>query len=691
MERYNVRMRFIRRISPLLFAGNLAFMALAKPNFVIIFTDDQGYQDLGCFGSKKIKTPNIDRMADEGMKFTSFYAQAVCGPSRAALMSGCYPIRVAEPANKKNQHTILHPKEVTIAEVLQEAGYATGCIGKWHLGQKQKGGNGWDPATMPNGQGFDYYYGTPLFNGFTTYVKDTKFRSPILRNEEVVTEAVETWDNITADYTKEAITFIKQQGTKPFFLYLAHNMPHVPVGASKRFKGKSAYGPYGDTIEEIDWSTGEILKTLKEQGIDQNTLVVFTSDNGPWIEPTRSMKPGSEFIPLNHSGTADPLRGFKMLTWEGGLRVPCVMRWPGKIQAGKTTDKLGATIDLLPTFAKLAGAAVPSDRKLDGVDISPIWSDPSAGPREEMRYYCFTHLQALRTERWKLVLPRPDHPNWVGWSGRFINNGVKETELYDLKNDLGEAVNVAASNPKIVADLMKRVVAARKDAGDYDRIGEHARFFDDNPKRPAIKRMASGGSGQKPKSGPSEIYRAVEPVGNLHFSFEKGMDGWRVVEGGFEALRNDRPKFHHAFNQGKYNRQGKYHLTTLEREDGGRGHDAQTGLVESPVFKITGKRASFLVGGGRHANTYMALVNTMDGKELLKANGRNAEQMFRINWDLARHQGKSVFLRLVDRNKGGWGHVTFDDFSAEAELDEAATAKRWGALKSRPKPTVAPQ
>jgi arylsulfatase A-like enzyme len=311
-------------------AAGCLFLALSvdaakQPNIVLIFTDDQGYNDLGCFGSKTIKTPNIDQMAKEGMRFTSFYAQAVCGPSRAALMTGCYPIRVAEPGNKKNQHTIPHTQEITVAEVLNEAGYATGCIGKWHLGQRTKGGNGWDPETMPNGQGFDYYYGTPLYNGFTVFVDDTKFRSPILRNQEIVTKSVESWDNITSDYTKEAIGFIRRNQAKPFFLYLAHNMPHIPVGASERFRGKSEYGPYGDTIEEIDWSTGEILKTLKKLKLEDDTLVVFTSDNGPWIETTRGMQPGiAPFIPTDHSGTADPLRGYKMLTWEGGLRVPCV-------------------------------------------------------------------------------------------------------------------------------------------------------------------------------------------------------------------------------------------------------------------------------------------------------------------------------------------------------------------------------
>ncbi|NQT14038.1 MAG: sulfatase-like hydrolase/transferase, partial [Planctomycetes bacterium] len=221
-----------------------------RPNFVVVFADDQGYNDLGCFGSEKIKTPNIDRLAAEGMRFTSFYAQAVCGPSRAALMTGCYPIRVAEPGNTKHQHTILHPGETTLAETLKSAEYATACVGKWHLGIKRDGR--WDPETMPNGQGFDYFYGTPLYNGFTVGVDDTEFRSPLYRNDQVVVERIESWDAVTQDYTEEAIRFIREHREGPFFLYLAHNMPHVPLGASEAFRGKSEYGPYGDAIEEID-------------------------------------------------------------------------------------------------------------------------------------------------------------------------------------------------------------------------------------------------------------------------------------------------------------------------------------------------------------------------------------------------------------------------------------------------------
>lgn len=463
----------------------------AKPNFIIIFTDDQGYNDLGCFGSEKIKTPHIDGMAREGMKLTSFYAQAVCGPSRAALMAGCYPIRVAEPDNKKHQHTILHPDEITLAELLKDAGYATACIGKWHLGIKRRGR--WDGQTMPGGQGFDYFYGTPEFNGTTVRVEDSRFRSPLLRNNQVVVEAVESWDDITQDYTREAIRFLRQNGDRPFLLYLAHNMPHIPLGASEQFKGRSEYGPYGDAIEEIDWSTGQILQTLQDLGIDENTLVLFTSDNGPWIEVTRGNRPdAAPLIPPEHSGRADPLRGYKMLTWEGGLRVPCVVRWPGRIPAGSVCDEVAATIDLLPTFASLAGAKLPDDRIIDGRNIRPLLSGQGGArsPHEAFYYYCYTHLQAVRSRRWKLVLPRPEHPEWVGWSGRFHGNGVDSIELYDLEADVSEATNVAGEHPEVVSRLLNLVEEAREDLGDYNRMGQGARFFDPGPRRPEMGKWA---------------------------------------------------------------------------------------------------------------------------------------------------------------------------------------------------------
>jgi arylsulfatase A-like enzyme len=490
------------RLVPLAMLVLTPLEAAERPNIVVVFADDLGYGDLGCYGSKTIETPHLDRLAAEGLRLTSFYAQAVCGPSRAALLTGCYPIRVAEPGNRKNQHTVLHPREITIAEILRDSGYATGCIGKWHLGARAKdAATGFDPATMPNAQGFDEFFGTPLYNGFTVGVADASFRSTILRNEEIVVPAVESWDGITQDYTREAIDFIRRHRERPFFLYLAHNMPHIPLGASERFRGRSAGGPYGDAVEELDWSCGEIVKTLRELGLAERTLVIFTSDNGPWIETTKGMEPGGvPFIPRDHSGSVGPLRGYKMVTWEGGLRVPCIAWWPGTIPAGTSSDAPVATIDFLPTFAQLAGGSPPADCVIDGRDLGDLLRDPAhtPSPHEAIYYYCFTHLQAVRSGRWKFVRKRPAHPPWVGFSGRFAGNAVDELSLYDLENDIGETTNVAAAHPEVLARLRRLAHAARMDLGDHDHTGNGARFFDGPaPVRTAARRVTASGAAGK--------------------------------------------------------------------------------------------------------------------------------------------------------------------------------------------------
>lgn len=487
---------FVIMLSIFYFGSKTASAIDDRPNIILIFTDDQGYQDLGCFGSPTIKTPNLDRMADEGVRLTSFYAQPVCGVSRAALMTGSYPIRVAEPANVKRLHTVPHPKEVTMAEVLKQAGYATGMIGKWHLALDNKNHpSGFGPATMPNAQGFDFFYGTPRFNGYTVLVEDTKLRSPVLRNEEVVVDAVESWDNITADYTREAIDWIKAtaKGDQPFFLYLAHNMPHIPLGASEKFRGKSEGGFYGDTIEEIDWSCGEIFRTLKELDLDDNTLVIFTSDNGPWVETTRGMNPdGKRFIPRDHSGNAEPLRGWKMSAWDGGSRVPFIARWPGKIPADWVSDEILSTMDLLPTFAALGKAALPNV-ELDGRNATDFLTQKTAtSPREEYLYYSGCLLTGVRSGQWKLVLPRPKAPAGLGWWARMIE-AVPETLLFNLDIDPGESQNVASSHSEVVTALLKRIELARNELGDIDKVGSGARFYDKGPRKlqVAIKKPAN--------------------------------------------------------------------------------------------------------------------------------------------------------------------------------------------------------
>jgi len=462
-----------------------------KPNFIIVFVDDLGYQDVGCFGSDHIKTPHIDRLAAEGTKFTSFYAQNVCGPSRAALLTGSYPVRTAEPKNQKNPHTIMHPREITLAEQLQSAGYATGCIGKWHLAGhgESKHGRGTGPypeKLMPNAQGFDYFFGTPKHNGFTRQPSD-RWHTEVYRNTELITRDADV-DKLTGDQTREAIAFIERNKDKPFFCYLAYSMVHVVLGADQTFRGQSDRGLYGDAIMEIDDGVGRIVDTLKKHGIDDDTVIVFTSDNGPWIEASLG----------DHGGSAHPLRGMKMNTWEGGLRVPGIVRWPGRVPAGRVTDQMCTTLDLFATFSSLAGAPLPDDRTLDSLDMSEFWLGRSdASPRQTFFYYSFTHLQAVRRGPWKLVRPRPVQPKWTSWYGRMID-AVDAYKLYNLENDIAELNDVAEQHPGVVDELKQVLDAGRAELGDYDLVGAGARFFDANP--PAAgdrRRHPSGSSGRQ--------------------------------------------------------------------------------------------------------------------------------------------------------------------------------------------------
>jgi len=446
------------------------------PNFIIIFTDDQGYNDLGCFGSALIKTPNIDRMAAEGVKLTSFYVGApICAPSRAALLTGCYSQRVNEAVDPKEYHTILHGDEVTIAEVLKDAGYVTKAIGKWHLagsgrqaiGRRERGGEYFmrDASLMPLAQGFDSYFGIPYSNDMDPSV--------LMRDNDFI-EAPVNQAGITTRYTDEALRFIKENKDRPFFLYLAHNMPHTPLYPGEKFEGKSAYGLYGDCVEEIDWNVERILQALKELGLDEKTMVVYTSDNGPWNEGGKRTpeNPKSRF----QCGMATPLRGYKMTTWDGGVRVPCVVRWPGKIKAGSVIDEIVTTMDFMPTLARLAGTSEPKDRIIDGKDIMPLLSGKeTASPHEAYYFYKYSHLHGVRSGQWKLVLPREARPKDLEWYAR-LQEEVKEVSLYNLKDDIGEARNVAAEHPEVVERLMKLIEKARKDLGDKGLKGAGSRF-----------------------------------------------------------------------------------------------------------------------------------------------------------------------------------------------------------------------
>ncbi|GAB5443974.1 MAG: sulfatase [Fuerstiella sp.] len=449
------------------------------PNFVVIFTDDQGWQDVGCFGSPDIRTPRLDEMARQGMKFTSFYAQPICGPSRAALMTGCYPLRVAERGNVKQVHPILHEDEITIAEVLKTKGYATGCFGKWDLAKHAQ--TGFFIDLFPTRQGFDHFFGTPTSNDRIVN---------LYRNETLIEPSTEM-ATLTRRYTDEAIGFIEQHQKQPFFVYIPHTMPHTRLDASKQFKGESSRGLYGDVIEEIDFNVGRLLDTLQELNLADNTYVLFTSDNGPWLIKNQNHQDGQ--LPKDHGGSAGPLRSGKVSTFEGGVRVPAILWGPGRVPAGTTCDAIATTMDVLPTFAALADAEVPTDRVIDGDDISHLFHGKfeQADADRAYFYYLRVHLQAVRQGRWKLHLPRVKEPaavapfsrnNHIGPADRI---GFEQPFLVDLQNDLGETTDVSARHPDVVNRLLALAESMRSDLGDFDRVGKNMRFFDPLEERPA--------------------------------------------------------------------------------------------------------------------------------------------------------------------------------------------------------------
>jgi arylsulfatase len=436
-----------------------------SPNVVIIYTDDQGYGDLGCFGSKTLDTPNIDRMAAEGVRMTDFYvAQAVCGASRAALLTGCYSNRLGMlgAPGPKTQHGI-HPQEVLLPEICKRKDYATGMFGKWHLGHHTQ--------FLPIHHGFDVYFGLPYSNDMWPF-HPTNPKAypplPMIEGDKIVDADVTAGDqlSLTTWYTERAVKFIEQNREKPFFLYVAHNMVHVPLFVSDKFKGKSRQGLYGDVVMEVDWSVGEILGALKKAGVDDQTLVVFATDNGPWLSYG------------NHGGSAGPLREGKGTTFEGGVRVPCVMRWPGKIPAASTCREPVMTIDLLPTVAKLIGATLP-EHPIDGRDAwSVISGQPGAkSPHEALYFYWGNELQAVRSGDWKLHFPHKYNglTGAPGQDGRPSGYSRQSTELalYNLREDIGETKSLAEKHPDVVTRIRRLAEEAREELGDSatNRVG----------------------------------------------------------------------------------------------------------------------------------------------------------------------------------------------------------------------------
>ena len=441
-----------------------------KPNIVLIYVDDMGYGDLGIYGAKGWETPNLDKLASEGIKFSDFHAAtAVCSASRAALLTGSYPDRVGvRGAYFPNSKEGLNPAEKTLAEIVKEQGYNTAMVGKWHLGDAEE--------MMPLAQGFDSYFGIPYSNDMWPIHYDGKRADsinsenakwkmniqelPVMEDNEKVMEIrdLDDQDKITTMYTERAVNFINKNSEKPFFLYVAHSMPHVPLGVSDKFKGKSEQGMYGDVMMEIDWSVGEIMKALEENGMEKNTLIIFTSDNGPWLNYG------------NHAGSTGGLREGKGSMWEGGTRVPALMKWPGKIEAGHETSELAINVDILPTISEIIGGKLPA-HKIDGISMLPILNGEKSDRHEFWGYYG-GNLIFIRKDDWKLYFPhtyrsyKDVEPGMDGFPGPYSKKTLNQPELYNLESDVNETENVIDDNPEIAKELLMRGDEVRAKLGD---------------------------------------------------------------------------------------------------------------------------------------------------------------------------------------------------------------------------------
>lgn len=681
------------------------------PNVVLIFADDLGYGDLGCYGATKLKTPNIDKLAAEGRKFTDAHsASAVCTPSRFGLLTGEYPFRANGGKGLWGPAPVTSPllidtETLTIADVFKKSGYDTAAFGKWHLGFGV-GQNDWQEPLRPGPQdlGFDYYFGMPVVNSAPPYVYvendrivgsdpadplvnlgrgSKKTPTPITPITPIPPEAAQRSANqfsgaveahkLFNDYevgtklTEKATEWIGARGDKPFFAYFSTTNVHHPFTPAKRFQGTSECGPYGDFVHELDWIVGEVMKSLETAGVADNTLIIFTSDNGGMFNLG-----GRVAAEKGHKINGD-LLGSKFGIWEGGHRVPFIAWWPGKIEGGTVSDQLFCSVDLLASFAALTGMKL-EDQK-DSINMIPaLTGDPDKALRTEMFMTPNkpTHM-ALRKGKWMFIPAKSDggfrgsKPGQHAWGGAAvtklvgtpnsdIENGTLKkdaapAQLYDMESDRNQTANLYHDYPEVVKEMSALLNSARK------RV---------QPKAPA-KPATTGGR-------PLAKYDEFKPVGDLRYSFESGtLDDWKITDGKFgqavTAVRSlakskDLP----------FARHGAFHLSTLVLADGESLSDSQTGVLQSPAFELSGAKASFLVSGGYDdSDLFVALVDADSGEALIKAGGASDPRMRRIVWDISKWSGRKVRFEVVDRAEGSWGHLNVDDFSVQGLPATGAT------------------
>ena len=650
-----------------------------------------------------MQTPNIDRLAAEGRRFTDAHSvSAVCTPSRYALLTGQYPLRANGGKGVWGPAPITSPlivdtEKTTIADVFKSSGYDTAVIGKWHLGFGE-GTNDWQEPLRPGPQdlGFDYYFGMPVVNSAPPYVYVENDRvvggdpdDPLVylgRNAKDTTpitpippEAAQRSPNqfggakeahklfndyqVGTTFAEKSVEWIKARKDKPFFLYLATTNIHHPFTPAKRFQGTSQCGLYGDFIHELDWIVGEILSCLEDNGLSDNTLVIFTSDNGGMFNHG-----GQAAFKAGHRQNGD-LLGFKFGVWEGGHRVPLIVRWPGKVKAGTTSNQLIGNVDMLATFAAVTGQKLDKAQQADSVNMLPAFvGEPEKPIRDHLVLapHKGTHL-SVRKGKWMYIPARaaadsrgrkpgdhtfagPPAASFVGSVNSDIEDGkIKKdappAQLYDLEADVNQTQNVHNEHPEVVKELSSLLASyAPPEAEASSRERE----------------SACAGQACKEDSGNAEYPKRI-------FDFESGkLEPWKVVEGEFGHLIGSRSEFFR--NKQEYNKQGKYYLTTLEPSaDAEKGMDSQTGVIVSPLFVPEGGTMTFRIGGGRGQSTYAALC-TADGKEVQFARGINDQVMQNAAWDLTPYVGQKMFIKVVDNSTTGWGHITVDDFQFDAKV-----------------------